>query len=78
MKDSLFDSFRVHILDHVKLVADKNANLITIFWNFSTFQYRPFPQMQQNLISNEINFVNEWLYKIPNSSRLRILEIRKY
>ena len=68
-----------HLLNRVKFVADENTNLATIFWNFSTFQHRfNLPQVQQNLMSNEINFAYELLYKLPNNSRLRNLEIRKY
>ena len=79
MNDLLFESFMEHILDRVKFVADENTNLVTIFWKFLTFQHRfNLPQVQQNLISNEINFAYELLYKLPSNSRLRVLEIRKH
>ena len=79
MNDLLFESFMEHILDRVKFVADENTNLVTTFRNFSTFQHRSnLPQVQENLISSEINFAYKLLYKLPNKSILRVLEIRKY
>ena len=79
MNDLLFESFMEHILDRVKFVADENTNLVTTFRNFSIFQHRSnLPQVQENLISSEINFAYKLLYKLPNKSILRVLEIRKY
>ena len=79
MNDLLFESFMEHILDRVKFVADENTNLVTTFRNFSTFQHRSnLPQVQENLISSEINFAYKLLYKLPNKSILRVLKIRKY
>ena len=79
MNDLLFESFMEHILDRVKFLADENTNLVTTFRNFSTFQHRSnLPQVQENLISSEINFAYKLLYKLPNKSILRVLEIRKY
>ena len=53
--------------------AFKLTFMVIIFWNFIVFWYAMIsPQVNQNFISNIINFLNELSHGMLNYLRLRI------